>query len=525
MRGATAYLSGLILIYALAVGGLLFAAGGPFAYPLDDTYIHLAMGRTLATTGTWGVDPNFPAAASSSPLWTLLLAGIYALHSGSAFLYAPLLLCVGAGIALIATLLAVLGREPASVRLVVAIAFAAAIPSLSVAGMEHVLHAVLALCTAFIVCRMIADEEGSGLASHAAAGLLAALAVAARYESLFLIAPLVVLSLARLRLGLATALALGASLPVVGFGLLWIHNGGWLLPNSLILKSVLIDTSEPILSRTLARLSDNLGQTVLVGGFGLLLIGLPSLLAMHVARGRAFWTVPTLLAVCAIVATLGHFTFASVGWLYRYEAWLIVLDLVALSLLAQTVLSRRGLLVLAASIVVAFSFRTWNATVKTAMAIDDRRVEHLAAAHFVERYHPGEPVMATDIGAIAWLAPQTEMIDIFGLANNEPIRMSRNASGYNAETLSEWGVRTGARIAIVQPCFPAIANLMPADWQPVATWRIPRNIVFGDRIVAFFAVAPQERKQLLHHLAEFPVPPGVEVRFEPNRSTMLEGCR
>lgn len=48
--------------------------GGLLVYPLDDSYIHLAVARTLAQTGVWGVNPWHFASASSSPGWTLMLA-------------------------------------------------------------------------------------------------------------------------------------------------------------------------------------------------------------------------------------------------------------------------------------------------------------------------------------------------------------------------------------------------------------------------------------------------------------------
>ena len=47
---------------------------GHFVYAQDDPYIHLALARTLAQHGVWGLSPEEFAPASSSPLWTVLLA-------------------------------------------------------------------------------------------------------------------------------------------------------------------------------------------------------------------------------------------------------------------------------------------------------------------------------------------------------------------------------------------------------------------------------------------------------------------
>src|SRR6185312_12642286 len=62
----------LILILCLIV----IRQNGIFVYPLDDSYIHLSLARTLAFHHVWGIEPTAFASASSSPGWTLLLAAV-----------------------------------------------------------------------------------------------------------------------------------------------------------------------------------------------------------------------------------------------------------------------------------------------------------------------------------------------------------------------------------------------------------------------------------------------------------------
>lgn len=50
--------------------------GGTFMYPLDDTFIHLTMGKNLAINGTWGIAGDEFQSASSSPLYTLIIAAM-----------------------------------------------------------------------------------------------------------------------------------------------------------------------------------------------------------------------------------------------------------------------------------------------------------------------------------------------------------------------------------------------------------------------------------------------------------------
>lgn len=61
------------LLVALYVG----TAGGGF--PLDDSWIHQTYGRNLAEHGEWAFIPGIPSAASTSPLYTVILAAGYKL--------------------------------------------------------------------------------------------------------------------------------------------------------------------------------------------------------------------------------------------------------------------------------------------------------------------------------------------------------------------------------------------------------------------------------------------------------------
>ncbi len=55
----------LVAVYALAAG---------WGFPLDDSWIHQTYGRNLALNGEWAFIPGQPSAASTSPLYTVLLA-------------------------------------------------------------------------------------------------------------------------------------------------------------------------------------------------------------------------------------------------------------------------------------------------------------------------------------------------------------------------------------------------------------------------------------------------------------------
>src|SRR5688500_9913608 len=59
------------------VSGVLGYTGGIFMYPLDDTFIHMELARNLADHATWGINPGEFGSASSSLLYTVLLALLF----------------------------------------------------------------------------------------------------------------------------------------------------------------------------------------------------------------------------------------------------------------------------------------------------------------------------------------------------------------------------------------------------------------------------------------------------------------
>ena len=81
MRRASPWLFG-VAAWAIVTLGLLtyglFDTGGVFAYALDDAYIHMAMAQNFAEHGVWGPTRYEFVSASSSPLWTATLAGLFA---------------------------------------------------------------------------------------------------------------------------------------------------------------------------------------------------------------------------------------------------------------------------------------------------------------------------------------------------------------------------------------------------------------------------------------------------------------
>jgi len=150
------------VVTAASVESALARCDGHLVYAIDDTYIHLAMAKTIVNSGTWGIWPGQAAFASSSPGWTLFLAVLRAF--GASSLWMPLVLNVIAGIALLAGLDAAARRlletDRARSWLLVAAVFVMPMPALVLLGMETLAHAAAVVWLIGLAARANDRTEG-----------------------------------------------------------------------------------------------------------------------------------------------------------------------------------------------------------------------------------------------------------------------------------------------------------------------------------------------------------------------------
>lgn len=168
------------VLFYLLVSALIFRVG----FPLDDTWIHFTYARNLAEHGEWAFRLGESSAASTSPLWTFLLAIGFALD------LAPYLWTFTLGW----VILALLGIHAESIARRLVESYRPEIPWVglffvvawhltwsAVSGMETLLHGYIV----FTVLSMLLVEPRRYLAL----GLLAGLSIWVRPDGLTLLGP------------------------------------------------------------------------------------------------------------------------------------------------------------------------------------------------------------------------------------------------------------------------------------------------------------------------------------------------
>ena len=509
LRGAIVAIAVFLIVVIGLVSASTARTGGTLVYPLDDTYVHMAMAKHAAVDGVWGVTSERFTSASSSPLWTGLLAATYAAAGVSDFV--PLVLNIAVAIALLVSAYALLiesGMPPlAAVPWSLIVLFAGTVPTLAMIGMEHTLHALLTLWLIVLASRRAATRSTTGPVVVLA--VAAGLTTITRYEGLFAVA-CVATALAFVRQWrAAAAVASAGALPVAAYGLWSISQGGFLLPNSVLLKGVMPAVTASSIAQQVLFIPALRALQAAPHLAGLLLaVMILAMLPAGDGRARERRIGAAIFAGCVLL----HMQFARAGWFFRYEAYLMVCGSVLAAMLAQGVSwvkllpARQPMLAAGAGLavvaVVAYPIarRSYSALHLVPGAVSNIFEQHYQVAAFLDEHYAGRRVAVNDVGAIGYFA-DVKLFDIYGLASSEIAAIKRRG-GYTSQKVAELAAREDVAIAVIYPSWLAEYGGIPAGWEKAGAWGVSDNLVLGETAASFYAVGVS-RDELANQLAAY----------------------
>jgi hypothetical protein len=244
-----------------------------------------------------------------------------------------------------------------------------------------------------------------------------------------------------------------------------------------------------------------------------------------------------------LIAAALHLALASVGWFYRYEAYLVgtgwVLLLAALAPggevesraradARESKVARGGgraapqnsresplhaagacacwltgagrLALVCAALLVLVGWERVAAVHQTADAMAEIYSQQYQMARFVREYYPHAGVAFNDVGAVSYYSPGTHVVDLMGLAYH-PIALARARGLVTKEMLGQVAAEQGASVAVVFPSW--FRTGLPPHWQLVGTWKtVGAYLVVGADEVGFFALT-QKPDLLRQQLQQF----------------------
>lgn len=509
---AAAYLVAVALLLSWIVAG----NDGKFTYMLDDPYIHMAMAKTIAAHGVYGVTPHAFSASSSSPVWTALLAAVY--RATGPWDLLPLLLNVILSL-LVLRFFAVripplIGDRPAATAaILVFIALGIPLPLLTFNGLEHVLQILLSLH----FLRLFLEHLDDPAAGTVPLRLLAALLPLVRYETLFLIGAAALLLAIRGRRRDAGTLLACAAAGVLLFGAFQILHGGRLLPNSVLIKGKCPPLGWstgwfPFLDNALVGMSKNVHLLALL---------LSALLFRRLAEWRGVTlrsradALPDLLLVTFVLhmTLAGHGDYYASRMFIRYDAWLAAFGFFAFLETACPVLAAgepgAGRPAMAARwgailflLLLPAAVRGYHCLGFIERAARNVHDMHYQLAQFIRAAYPGDRVAVHDIGCVNYHA-DFRCVDLYGLGHTGFFELVQGRM-LKTEDLSALCRSERVEIAVIwKRNFESEACALPKDWIPVGEWKIPDNAIMYEDRLTFFALSRSAENLLKRNLRSF----------------------
>jgi hypothetical protein len=522
-------LCALIIPIVLIEFNVLKFTNGIFIYPLDDTYIHMSIAKNLALHNNWGISANEFQSASSSILYTLILSALFKLFSVTVII--PFIINLVAGIILIIVIQQRLEKE--NIRFVfqliilLLVIFFTPLPVIIISGMEHTLQCLFSFLFIFNFCDWVNFEASNTSKKTALPKSLffyGIIICTLRYEGLFIVAVACCILLYYKKILPAFALGFISILPLIIFGIFSVIKGSYFLPNSVLLKSGpaqlsgngLINYVSNILidKLTLAKT----GITALATQRLLIILPLTFLLfKVQLKNSVSYKLIIIILTACTFL----QLSFASTGWLYRYEAYLMLCSTVFISILIAKYFKQLRLrenkmlspilLLLAFFLFFPLILRSTAAYTKTAQACINIYEQQYQMGNFINRYYNTNTIAVNDIGAVSYFN-QANIIDLWGLSNTQIAKAKKN--NYSSpEFLNAFVNNKHVDFAIVYDSWfdEALLN----NWQKVATWQIENNVICGDATVSFYAVKPNTASLLKTNLLTYQkqLPADITVQY------------
>jgi protein involved in polysaccharide export with SLBB domain len=288
-------------------------------------------------------------------------------------------------------------------------------------------------------------------------------------------------------------------------------HGSLFLPNSIALKR------QHLKLESLTDIGDVFGGNVLntisIQPYLLpIVFGLLFLFARE-ARQSGVLSKATSRLLLALGTTIAHVELASLGWFYRYEAYLIALDVTVIAIAMAKLLPTASfgrwvreapLAVVAATLAAIVGsaplwVRALGALGAAPVACRNIYEQQVQSARFFAKYFPHDAIAINDIGAVAYYG-DARVIDLMGLADLGVAKAKSLTLDKPLEADQMVAFTKDAPIALIyDEWFPHV----PASWVRLGKLRIDVNHVCAFNSVSIYATSGEHVPRVLAALRDF----------------------
>ena len=310
--------------------------------------------------------------------------------------------------------------------------------------------------------------------------------------------------LSLLLLGLSTT-------PIMIYGLISLSKGYYFLPNSVLIKFIenIVITSEFSLKKLFISLLTYGVTNIIYNPHICVLIFVTLFLLFFHFRCKIYKISTVMMLIIYILTTCLHILFASTGWFFRYEAYLVTVGIVVISIgLIELPIEKyannlkKGVFIIfLLLLLLPLEIRGIYSLLITPQATTNIYQQQYQMGLFLKQFYEGESIAANDIGAINFLA-DIKCLDLVGLGSLEVAKAKINGN-YKTQLIYNLTQQKNVKIAIVYKHWFEKFGGLPSSWIEVGEWKISNNIVCGGETVTFYAVDPTEENKLIENLRNF----------------------
>ena len=192
-----------------------------------------------------------------------------------------------------------------------------------------------------------------------------------------------------------------------------------------------------------------------------------------------------ILTVLFISTLFIHLALAKLGWLYRYEAYLIIFALLNIFIYIYTIyeLNIKWAFIILLFIFPIFSKQVIYAPFTSILGTKNIYEQQIQMANFLHQQCDTCSIAANDIGAITYFT-NIHLLDMYGLGSYEVIEHKKNGT-YTNEVKNDLLRSKNVSLVIVYDNW--FKNITLDNYTKIAEWKIQNNKVCGGDTVSFYS--------------------------------------
>ncbi|NOS84777.1 MAG: hypothetical protein HOP31_06530 [Ignavibacteria bacterium] len=506
-------------VYVFFAAAILIASiqinDGHFVYALDDTYIHMSIADNLTTSGNFATNKIHFASASSSPMWVLIISSVY-LAAGKN-LMTPFIvnfLFQLLSITVLNFAIKKSGVTKYTLLYMLALILITPFPAVLFAGMEHSVQIFFTLVFVFFSLNLV--SSGKKLTKFDLPVILISSFFfgGIRYEDLilvFIVCMLLFLSGRRLfSLGVLTS----GALPMLAYGLFSTSHGGMFFPNTLLLKSSLPALNAEGIVRFISKAFSNITEPHIL----VMLAVLTLLYMINFNKGLKFRDIKQLLlfvTAISLIINMCIIEYNHNGSFYRYEAYLIALGILAVSLSIHGITNNiknyfsainskfvKASVFLLMFVVLSPLFVRMLTAAGILHASMEYYKQQYQMAQFCKSYAGDMTIALNDIGMVNYYT-ENKIFDLLGLADIDVAKHRLNGT-YNTSVIESLGKKENVKLVMCYGDWFDEYGGLPASWKKIAGWTMTdRNLYLGNSTVDIYVTDPADENYIREKLIEY----------------------